>query len=172
MPTKTLMTVEEYLRTSFEDGDLEYVDGELVERNMGEFKHGRTQLHLGRVLLDRLERLGFQVGTDIRIRISSSRYRIPDIAVWRPGDVGGSVPTVPPFLAIEILSPDDRMTRVKVKIDEYLSIGIEWIWIIDPYERVALCYSQGNPVGSLCEVLRTENPTIEIPLAEVLAPLS
>jgi len=31
MATKTLMTVEEYLHTSFEDGDCEYVDGEIVE---------------------------------------------------------------------------------------------------------------------------------------------
>jgi hypothetical protein len=41
MSTKSLMSVEEYLRTSFEGCDCEYVDGEIAERNMGEFDHGR-----------------------------------------------------------------------------------------------------------------------------------
>jgi len=108
---------------------------------------------------------------EIRIRINSSRYRIPNIGVWLPGDVGGRIPTVPPFLAIEILSPDDRMTRMKLKIEEYFSIGVSWIWVIDPEERMTICYSQGNPAGSLCEVLRTEDAAIEIPLEKVLAPL-
>ena len=37
----TLVSVEEYLRTSYPDGDCEYVDGEIVERNVGEIDHGR-----------------------------------------------------------------------------------------------------------------------------------
>ena len=36
MSTKALMSVEEYLRTSFDGSDCEYLDGEIVERNMGE----------------------------------------------------------------------------------------------------------------------------------------
>jgi Uma2 family endonuclease len=54
------------------------------------------------------------------------------------------------------------------KIAEYLSIGVEWIWLIDPIERSAICYSQHNPAGALTQTLRTENPTIEIPLAQAL----
>ena len=36
MSTKVLMDVSEYLRTNFEGPDCEYLDGEIVERNMGE----------------------------------------------------------------------------------------------------------------------------------------
>lgn len=50
------------------------------------------------------------------------------------------------------------------KIQEYLSIGAEWIWIVDPQEQSALFYSQKNPAGAVCNVLRAENPDIEIPL--------
>ena len=35
MSTKVQMDVEEYLRTSFDGSDCEYLDGEVVERNMG-----------------------------------------------------------------------------------------------------------------------------------------
>ena len=169
MASKTLMSVEEYLRTSFEDGDCEYVDGEIVEKNMGELGHGSVQARLITLLSALNTTLGLQVAAEIRIRISSSRYRVPDIGVWLPGDIGKHIPTVPPFLVIEVLSPDDRMTRMKVKVEEYLSIGVQWIWLVDPEERKAICYSQANPAGSVCESLRTENPAIEIPLEKVLA---
>jgi len=169
MATKSLISVEEYLHTSFEGCDCEYLDGEIVERNMGELEHGTIQGELI-ARLKAIKTPKLRVVAEIRIRISPSRYRIPDIGVWLPGDIGTRIPTVPPFLAIEILSPEDRMTRMKKKIEEYLAIGVQWIWVIDPEERNAICYSQHDPAGSFCEVLRTENPAIAIPLDEVLAP--
>lgn len=39
MSTKVLMNVDEYLHASFEP-DCEYVDGEVIERNIGEIPHG------------------------------------------------------------------------------------------------------------------------------------
>jgi hypothetical protein len=42
MPTKTAISEEEYLTTSFEH-DPEYRDGELLERSMPIFKHGEVQ---------------------------------------------------------------------------------------------------------------------------------
>jgi Uma2 family endonuclease len=55
-------------------------------------------------------------------------------------------------------------------VRDYLSIGTEWIWLIDPEERKALCYSHQDPAGCFCDVLRTENPVIEIPLESALEP--
>jgi len=50
MSTKVLMDVDEYLHTSFEGPDCEYLDGEVVERNMGEIPHGKLQINFGRPL--------------------------------------------------------------------------------------------------------------------------
>ncbi|MCI0418915.1 MAG: Uma2 family endonuclease [Acidobacteria bacterium] len=162
MNTRVAISVEEYLRTSFEDADCEYLDGEIVERNMGELPHSVIQ---GRLLL-LLSELGsqgsLQVIPEIRIQITPTRYRVADIAVWRPGPIGSRIPTVSPFLAIEILSPEDRMVRMQPKIQEYLGIGVEWVWLIDPFERKALSYSSQNPAGVLTEALTTANPTIQI----------
>lgn len=41
MAESTLRPVEEYLATSY-DPDVEYVDGELVRRNVGDIYHART----------------------------------------------------------------------------------------------------------------------------------
>jgi Uma2 family endonuclease len=164
MSTKVQMDVEEYLRTSFDGSDCEFLDGEVVERNMGELPHGDVQVNLAVLLRQFRRQLGIRVVTEIRIQIHSRRYRVADIAVWRDDNIGSNIPTVPPFLVIEILSPEDRMVRMLPKIQEYLSIGVEWVWVVDPEEKSALSYSQKNPGGALCDVLRTENPVIEIPL--------
>jgi Uma2 family endonuclease len=164
MSTKVLMDVSEYLRTAFEGADCEFLDGEIVERNMGELPHGKVQGNLYYLLRQLRARLGILPVPEIRIQISSRRYRVPDIAVWRNDDIGTGIPTVAPFLVVEILSPEDRMVRMLPKIQEYLSIGVEWIWIVDPQEQSALLYSQKNPAGAVCDMLRAENPAIEIPL--------
>jgi Uma2 family endonuclease len=43
LATKTSISEEEYLRTSFDNPDPEYRDGELVERSMPVFDHGELQ---------------------------------------------------------------------------------------------------------------------------------
>lgn len=165
MATKVLMPVEEYLRTSFEGADCEFLDGEVVVRSMGELPHSTVQVELSFLLRQMRDKLGVQVKSEIRIQINPRRYRVADLAVWRAGNIGSGIPTLPPFLAIEILSAEDRLVRMQPKIQEYLSIGVEYVWVIDPSEREALVYSQKVPTGRLEEVLRTENPVIEIPLS-------
>jgi Uma2 family endonuclease len=165
MPAKTLMSVEEYLRTSFEGADCDYVDGEVIERNMGEILHGDMQVWLARNLP-----LSWRVITEIRVQITPRRLRVADVAAWLPGTpIGRAIPSSPPFLAIEILSPSDRTTRVVPRIADYLQVGVQWAWLIDPYDGNALIYSQSDPTGKLTELLYTENPRIEIPLSQALA---
>ena len=40
-----------------------------------------------------------------------------------------------PDLAVEILSPDDRMTSVMDKVRFYLAHGVRLVWLIDPDRR-------------------------------------
>src|SRR5487761_1598499 len=105
MSAKVLMDVDEYLRTSFDGPDCEYLDGEVVERNMGELPHADVQGNLYHLLRQLRVRLGIRVVLEIRIQIHSRRYRVPDIAVWRDDNIGTRIPTVPPFLVVEVLSP-------------------------------------------------------------------
>lgn len=171
MAAQTFIPVDEYLRTSFDDGDREYVDGEILERNVGEILHSNTLLLLIAALLGLKDRLGLRILPDVRVQVSRTRYRVPDLSVWRVGvEIGTTIPRVPPFLAIEVLSPEDRMSRMVPKIHDYFDAGVEWVWIIDPEERTALLYSRAQPLGDAVTVLRTENPTIEIPLDTVLVP--
>ncbi len=171
MATKTLISVEQYLSMSFDGPDQEYVDGEIVERNVGESLHSWLQGWIYELLREQAKPHAAKVRIELRVRTRETRFRVPDIAIWRASDdlVRGYA-RIPPFLAVEILSPDDRMSRVAAKIQEYFQWGVEWVWIVDPDERVGLVYSKQNPLGESLAVLRTENPIIEIPLETALNP--
>jgi len=165
------MTVEEYLHTPFDGPDRDYVDGEAIERNMGELPHARLQARLIQVLSVLAETLRLQVLPEIRIQVAATRFRVADVAVWRAGAIGQRIPTVPPFLVVEILSQEDRLVRLQPKIQEYLAYGVEWVWVVDPDERRALSYSPADPGGVLVDELRTQNPDLTIPLADLLSAL-
>jgi len=68
-------------------------------------------------------------------------------------------------VCIEILSKDDRMSEMQDRIDDYLAMGVAYVWLFDVYVA--------TPATGLHElkgeVLRTENPALELPLAEVFA---
>ena len=83
MPSKVLMDVDEYLHASFDGPDCEYLDGEVVERNMGELPHGILQGRLIFLLMQTAQRLGIRVVPEIRIQIHARRLRVADVAVWR-----------------------------------------------------------------------------------------
>jgi Uma2 family endonuclease len=141
MGTKMLMSVDEYLHTTFDGADREYLDGEVVERNLGNKSHGRIQGRLIRQLGAYEERTGLYVIPEVRHRVQETRYRIPDVAVFE-GEPEGEVPSTPPLVAIEILSPDDRIGYIVPKLDEYRHWGVRHIWLIDPEDRKLFTYGE------------------------------
>ena len=85
------------------------------------------------------------------------------------GEPAEEVFTAPPFLAIEILSPDDRHADLMEKIEDYRSFGIPWIWVIDPESGRGEIYTSQGMYEARDGVMRTADPVIEIALSEILA---
>jgi Uma2 family endonuclease len=124
------------LRTSYSP-DCEYVDGRVVERNVGEKGHSILQLFLSFLFRLNRDAWGVEVYPKLRTHVALRRFRIPDVLVTRAGVRFESVLDSPPLIAIEILSPDDRLGDLQEKIDEYIAFGVEHIWIFDPQRRSA-----------------------------------
>ncbi len=143
MGTKTLMTVDEYLHTTFDGADREYLDGEVVERNMGNRSHGRLQARIAAALQKYEPIAGIYVVVEVRQKVTATRYRIPDVAVFER-DPDEEVPSVPPLAAIEVLSPDDRISYILPKIDECRTWGVKHIWIADPEDRKLFTYNHAG----------------------------
>lgn len=110
MSATTGVSLEEYLATSYRP-DCDYLEGELLERNVGEWDHSRLQMLLSDYLFSHEKQCGIVVVPEQRVQVRAGRFRIPDITVLlKPS---GPIITEPPFLCIEILSPRDRMQRCK-----------------------------------------------------------
>jgi Uma2 family endonuclease len=134
MGAKTAIPAGEYLHTSFPDVDREYRDGELVERTMPDYLQGRTQLLLG-VFFEALRRkLSVYACSETRMKLREDLYLIPDVAVFWPSEPA-LLPNSPPLVAIEVLSPDDRLTAVREKLQEYRAWGVPHVWLVDPHSR-------------------------------------
>jgi Uma2 family endonuclease len=165
MATKALIPVEVYL-TSVYRPDCDYVDGEVLERNLGEREHSYVQMALGSYFFARRKALGIEVYPEQRVQVKPSRYRVPDICVVL-GGTKEKIFTAPPFLCVEILSPEDRMSRVWERIRDYFEMGVPNIWVIDPQTRVAHIASPTGDLHRVTDALRTTDPVLEVPLSEI-----
>ena len=170
MANATLIPVTEYLHSTYEP-DCDFIEGELQERNVGESSHGLLQGLF--VTLFNVNRRAWNIvaGTEIRVQVRPSNYRVPDVCVLRRAGPIPPIIRVPPLICIEILSPEDRVQRTQERIDDYARMGVEHIWLVDPISRHAWF---ARPDGSLMHVdgeFTVHGTPIRVDLAEIFADL-
>lgn len=163
-----LVSVEEYLHTSYRP-DCDYVDGELVDRNVGEKNHAKLQWQILSALHRHRTEWNIFPIQETRVQVSPTRFRVPDICVFAGPEPDEQVFTRPPFLCVEILSPEDRISRMQQRIDDYLAFGVEYVWLVDPQTRRAWIYRCDGAREVHDGLLCTENPNIEVRLADLFA---
>lgn len=139
----TLISVEDYLRMSCEP-DAEYVDGIIEERNLGEQKHSAWQTTLLIYLGTRVRDWGMRVRSELRTQTGERRYRIPDVAVLDAAAPLDDVTVIPPLVAFEVLSPEDRLGRLFPRLADFESMGVPAIYIIDPIDHGCFRYKAGK----------------------------
>ena len=168
--TDELWTVREYLRTSWSP-DREFVDGRIEERNLGEKEHSILQRFL--TVLFAIHRADWRVEVfpELRTQTEARRFRVPDVLVVRSGERFERYVTEPPLIAIEILSPEDRLTAMQQKAAEYRSFGVENIWIIDPEPRIAYRYADAALEAVRTGELTVPGTPIRVVLNEMFAEL-
>jgi Uma2 family endonuclease len=164
MPVATQVSVDEYLHTSY-DPDRDYIDGEVVERLVGEFEHSRSQSMSAALLVGQEKKWGTLALTEQRVQVTPTRYRIPDVCVLAPGAPRERIIRHPPLLCIEILSKEDTMSDIMERVEEYLGMGVPYVWVIDPWRHRGYCYTSSGMAEAKDGVLRTSNPDLEVPLA-------
>jgi Uma2 family endonuclease len=160
------VSVAKYLSTSYHP-DREYLDGRVIERNLGERTHSSAQGDVICYLAARSDELGIEVLPGVRVQVSPTRIRVPDVTVVEVSQEQGEILTNPPHLCIEILSKDDTMEYMQEKIDDYLRFGVPYIWIINPENRKGYVATSDGMVEAKSGVLETKDPAIRIPLADL-----
>jgi len=79
--------------------------------------------------------IGTRAFPEQRVQVKATRFRVPDVCVYVESEPDKQVFRTPPFLAIEILSKDDRASDLQEKLDDYRDFGIPFVWVIDPRTR-------------------------------------
>ena len=162
MSVETLISVEEYLNTSY-DPDVEYVDDVLVERNVGEWPHSLIQSNLVYHLSRKYPHVYALPALTSQTR--SMRYRLPDVSVLLAAPQTKYLLEAA-FLAVEILSESDSMTSIIEKLDEYSRKGVANIWLIDPRLEKMFTFRSAN-LQEIQDIIATDDPRLELTRAEV-----
>lgn len=153
------LSLEDYLLNPLEH--MEWVDGQLVEKNGMTLKTSRVQSRLDtywRNFKD-TQSLGGEVYTEPPCR-TGKQIRRPDVAYLTPdlqtqfGDLA-VLPQSFPLIA-EIVSPTDLAEEVFSKANEYLASGCEEVWLLLPDSQwIVTLTSQGRLLFAAGEVACT-----------------
>ena len=126
-----LVSVEEYLASTYHP-DCDYVDGHVLERKVGRKRHCHTQGYAYAWFWTRRAALGREPYLEQRIEVAPGRYRVPDLLLVRRPVPEEEVFTAPPYMCLEVMSPDDTMSSVQDRLDDFLAFGVLTVWVIDP----------------------------------------
>ena len=166
MATAAIIPLSEYLSSSYEV-DCDYVDGELLERNMGEWQHGLLQGLLARIFGNHRRDWSVNMATEQRVQVRPDRYRIPDVCVVRAEDQVHRIVTSAPLICIEVLSPEDRWQRVLERVRDFQAMGVENVWILDPSTHDAWVALADGSQQHVCDALTVPGTPIRLNLGEI-----
>ncbi len=180
MSVSTLITADEFARMSF-DGPVELVRGEVVEMTRPGGVHGVTCVNVAVAteMWARAAKRGARWtsvinDTGVVTKRNPDTVRGPDVfVVDRDRLPGGQIPLgnfpVAPELCVEVRSPHDRWSELIQKVSEYLAIGVQEVWVIDPERRrVYVYFADTEPdVLEVGTVLRSRTlPEFECPVED------
>ena len=161
MQPEELISVREYRSTSYEP-DRDYIDGVLEERNKGETDHSYFQTAVASYFHERRKKWGVCALTEQRVQVSKTRFRVPDVCLVIGPKPDQPIISTSPFVCIEILSPEDRVSKVRERLKDYIRFGVPYVFLLDPETHKAYRWTTAD----MTEVfeLRTENPDTLVPL--------
>ena len=166
MGATAFVSVEEYLTTSYRP-DCDYVNGEVLERNFGRKDHSRLQGQALFWFMMREQSLGLAAFPEQRLRVGPRRFRVPDICVYQRPEPDEQIFTRPPYICIEILSPEDRLARVQERLDDYLAMGVVNVWLLDPETKGGWWITAEGHFEALDRILRTRDGKVEMPIQDL-----
>ncbi|MFN2491666.1 MAG: Uma2 family endonuclease [Pyrinomonadaceae bacterium] len=160
-----LMTADELLALPRGQFRYELINGELKKMSPAGHRHGRIIIRISTPLAQHVmqKELGdvYAAETGFKLKSDPDTVRAPDIAfvtrqrVEAIGDTIGYWPGAPD-LAVEVLSPDDRVSEVEEKVSEWLDAGSKQVWVVSPKLKTVTVYRSPTDIAVL-----TENSTLD-----------
>ncbi len=147
------ITLEEFLTNDYES--YEYVKGELVPMSTPTMVHGEISSNIVILLGNHVHQhqLGRVYTAETTFQIGESG-RKPDVAYVsqeRLPENRHQASPIPPDLAIEVISPSDRVYDVQEKALEYLDAGTKMVWVIEPIAKTVTVYRSPTDIKIFTE---------------------
>jgi Uma2 family endonuclease len=164
------ITIQEFERMAL-DGRWELIDGEPIELSPAAGRSGWISGNVYRLLASH-----FPPETGFILFEDRQTVRSPDAAVVlgdRLAELPDSFVPMAPDLAVEVLSPSDRMADALAKVAMYLQAGTPLVWLVNPATRTVVVFrSETDPV-TLGESDTLDGgdvlPGFSVPVAEIFA---
>jgi Uma2 family endonuclease len=156
------MSAATFLALGETDRRLELVDGVVVMSPSPQPKHQRVALFIVEQLLSSVRRLpGAELYYETDVALAPLLVYQPDVMIFAPGVLPRNPRSIdlPPDLAIEILSPDNRRHDLVTKREDYEKFGVGEYWIVDADTLQVLVLQRTSPGGAYVE--QPESDTIE-----------
>jgi len=166
MATSLAVAVSEYIRTSYRP-DCDYVEGEVQERNLGETEHSDLQAQLLELLRSAESKRYVRATAEPRVQVKETRFRVPDICVRRISDPKEQFIRRAPLLCIEVLSPEDRMSRIMERVRDYLEMGVPEVWVFDSSKRSVFLFTGSTMVEQSEGSLKVPEAPLVLALADI-----
>ncbi len=164
------VSIEEYLH-HFPEPDMDYVDGVLEERNLGEIDHSDLQGELTAIFRNHREAWNISTFPETRVQVAETRYRIPDVCVmphtWKRTQIVHQAP----LLCIEVKSAGFTLKRELTRAQDYIRMGVSEVWIFDPETRTACVLRQHGVSEHREGKLTLAGTSIELHLSDLFAVL-
>lgn len=149
------MTAEDLLAMPEDGYRYELVRGELRKMPPAGHDHGREGNRVNRTLSNHVfdNRLGetYLAETGFILETNPDLVLAPDVSFVRKEreeaarGVAGFFPG-PPDLAVEVISPNDRLTEVAAKAAEWLDAGTLMVIVVNPRSRTVQVHTAGGVV--------------------------
>ncbi|MBC8113368.1 MAG: Uma2 family endonuclease [Candidatus Saccharimonas sp.] len=152
----SLMNAQEFAawvaRPENADRHFELERGEVIEMPPPKRKHGFVCNNVAWRLTNYAEVRGVGIvctnDAGVIVERDPDTVRGPDVAyfddVTNADDVLAEYAAIPPVVAVEVLSPEDRVNKVANKVDEYLAFGVRQVWVVDPETKDVAVHRPGQ----------------------------
>jgi Uma2 family endonuclease len=150
------MTAREFsewvLRPENQGRHYELERGKVVEVSRPGERHGLVCANVVTMLnlYVRKRRRGYALSNDpgVILERDPDTVRGPDVVYFETSkkydDMNPKFIEDPPTLAVEVLSPNDRLGKTTRRVREFLKAGVRLVWVIDPEARDVTVYRPGQ----------------------------
>lgn len=162
------VSVQEYLHTVYRP-DVEYVDGVLEERNVGEMDHSSVQRAIFLALLAFEEEDGLYAIQETRTQTQATRFRVPDVALLKVQHSTEQIIRTAPLLCVEVMSPEDRLSRLRQRCEDFLRMGVLAVWIFDTAQQTAYVMTAEDFVEVSTGSLHLQGTSVTVNVPSIFA---